>query len=130
MTREGTAAPDAPATARSSGNGHGKGGANGTGGANGNGNGEPSGAAAVLRNRPFLLLWLSQVSTQLGVNMVLYGLTVIVLEARDLTAAVSALFLTFLVPSVLLSALAGVYVDRIDRRTVLVVSNALRAAID
>ena len=86
-------------------------------------------AAAVLRNRPFLLLWLSQVSTQIGVNMVLYALTVLVLEATDLTAAVSGLFLTFLVPSVLLSALAGVYVDRIDRRTVLVVSNALRAAI-
>jgi MFS family permease len=88
-----------------------------------------SSAAAVLRNRPFLLLWLSQLSTQLGVNMVLYGLTVIVLSASNLTAAVSALFLTFLVPSVLLSALAGVYVDRIDRRIVLVVSNALRAAI-
>ena len=41
----------------------------------------------------------------------------------------SALFLTFLVPSVLFSALAGVYVDRIDRRIVLVVTNALRAAI-
>jgi MFS family permease len=93
-------------------------------------NGQPNGsAAAVLRNRPFLLLWLSQLSTQIGVNMVLYALTVIVLDATDLTAAVSGLFLTFLVPSVLLSALAGVYVDRIDRRTVLVVSNALRAAI-
>ena len=86
-------------------------------------------ASAVLKNRSFLLLWLSQLSTQIGVNMVLYGLTVIVLEASDLTAAVSGLFLTFLVPSVLLSALAGVYVDRIDRRTVLVVTNALRAAV-
>jgi MFS family permease len=86
-------------------------------------------AAAVLRNRPFLLLWISQVATQIGVNMVLYGLTVIVLESSNLTSAVSGLFLTFLVPSVLLSALAGVYVDRIDRRTVLVVTNALRAAV-
>ena len=86
-------------------------------------------AAAVLRNRPFLLLWLSQVATQIGVNMVLYGLTVIVLESSNLTSAVSGLFLTFLVPAVLLSARAGVYVDRIDRRTVLVVTNALRAAV-
>jgi MFS family permease len=101
-------------------------------GATSNGDATPetgSSAAAVLRNRPFLLLWLSQLSTQIGVNMVLYGLTVIVLSASNLTSAVSGLFLTFLVPSVLLSALAGVYVDRIDRRTVLVVSNALRAAI-
>jgi MFS family permease len=88
-----------------------------------------SSTAAVLRNRPFLLLWLSQVATQIGVNMVLYALTVVVLEASNLSSAVSGLFLTFLVPSVLFSALAGVYVDRIDRRVMLVVTNALRAAV-
>ena len=86
-------------------------------------------ALAVLRNRPFLLLWLAQVATQIGINMVLYALEVVVLQATDLSSAVSALFLTFLVPSVLFSALAGVYVDRIDRRLVLVVTNGLRAAI-
>ncbi len=84
---------------------------------------------AVLRNRPFLLLWLSQLATQIGVNMVLYGLTVVVLEATDMSSAVSGLFLTFLVPSVLFSALAGVYVDRIDRRVMLVITNALRAVV-
>jgi MFS family permease len=88
-----------------------------------------SSTAAVLKNRPFLLLWLSQLATQIGVNMVLFGLTVVVLEATDLSSAVSGLFLTFLVPSVLFSALAGVYVDRIDRRTMLVITNAIRAAI-
>ena len=86
-------------------------------------------AIAVLRNRPFLLLWLAQVATQIGINMILYALEVLVLRETDLSTAVSALFLTFLVPSVLFSALAGVYVDRIDRRLVLVVTNALRAAI-
>jgi MFS family permease len=86
-------------------------------------------AIAVLRNRPFLLLWLAQVATQIGINMILYALEVLVLRATDLSTAVSALFLTFLVPSVLFSAVAGVFVDRIDRRLVLVVTNALRAAI-
>lgn len=88
-----------------------------------------TGTAAVLRNRPFLLLWLSQLTTQVGSNMVLYGLTVIVLESTNLSSAVSALFLTFLVPAVLLSAVAGVYVDRVDRRLVLVLTNVLRAAV-
>ena len=86
-----------------------------------------TGTTAVLRNRPFLLLWLSQLATQVGSNMVLYGLTVIVLESTNLSSAVSALFLTFLVPAVLLSAVAGVYVDRVDRRLVLVLTNVLRA---
>jgi MFS family permease len=90
---------------------------------------EAASAVAVFRNRPFLLLWLAQVATQIGVNMVLYGLTFVVLDATDSSGAVSGLFLTFLVPSVLFSALAGVYVDRIDRRVVLVVTNALRAVV-
>jgi MFS family permease len=85
------------------------------------------GGSGVLRNRPFLLLWLAQVATQIGTNMVLYGLTVLVLQATSSNAAISALFLTFLVPAVLLSAVAGVYVDRVDRRTILVLTNVLRA---
>lgn len=88
-----------------------------------------TGTAAVLRNRPFLLLWLSQLATQVGSNMVLYGLTVVVLDSTKLSSAVSLLFLTFLVPAVLFSAVAGVYVDRLDRRLVLVVTNVLRGAV-
>jgi MFS family permease len=90
---------------------------------------DETGTGAVLRNRPFLLLWLAQVATQIGSNMVLYGLTLVVLEATTLKSAVSGLFLTFLLPSVLFSALAGVYVDRFDRKWVLVVTNILRALL-
>ncbi len=82
---------------------------------------------AVFGIRPFLLLWLSQASTQIGGNMVIYGLTVIIFDATRSNAAVSALLLTFLVPAVALSAVAGVYVDRLDRRVLLVVTNVLRA---
>ena len=89
----------------------------------------PANAAAVLGNRPFLLLWLSQAATQIGGNMVLYGMTVLVFESTGgSSSAVSALLLTFLVPAVLFSAWAGVYVDRFDRRVILVVTNVLRAA--
>jgi MFS family permease len=87
----------------------------------------PSSAFEVFRNRPFLLLWLSQAFTQVGGNMVIYGLTVIILEATRSKTAVGILILTFLVPAVLFSAVAGVYVDRFDRRSILVVTNLLRA---
>jgi MFS family permease len=85
----------------------------------------PDGALAVFRNRSFLRLWLSQAATQIGGNMVLFGLTVIV-SASQPNTAVSLLILSFLVPAVLFSAVAGVYVDRIDRRLVLIATNALR----
>ena len=58
--------------------------------------------------------------------MVLFGLTVIVVDSTKSNTAVSPLILTFLVPAVLFSAVAGVYVDRIDRRTILVATNILR----
>ena len=88
---------------------------------------DESSVLAVFRNRPFLLLWLSQAFTQIGGNMVIYGLTVIILEATRSNTAVSILILTFLGPAVLFSAIAGVYVDRLDKRVVLIVTNVLRS---
>ena len=68
---------------------------------------DESSVLAVFRNRPFLLLWLSQAFTQIGGNMVIYGLTVIILESTRSNTAVSILILTFLGPAVLFSAVAG-----------------------
>jgi MFS family permease len=93
------------------------------------GGAEGSGAIAVLRNRNFLLLWLAQASTQVGGNMVIYGLTVLIFSATKSNSAVSLLLLTFLVPAVFFSAVAGVYVDRIDRRLILIATNLLRAVL-
>jgi MFS family permease len=85
------------------------------------------GALAVLKNRSFLLLWLAQLATQIGGNMVVYGLTVLIFSETGSNAAVSLLILTFLAPAVFFSAVAGVYVDRLDRRIILIVTNLLRA---
>ena len=80
----------------------------------------------VLANRHFLSLWLSQLTTQIGGNMVLYGLTVLVFTQTRSTSATSLLILTFLVPGVIFGAVAGVLVDRFDRRLILVSTNLLR----
>ena len=88
---------------------------------------DTGGAAAVLKNRNFLLLWLAQLATQIGGNMVVFGLTVMVFSATGSSSAVSLLLLTFLAPAVFFSAVAGVYVDRLDRRLILIVTNLLRA---
>ena len=97
-------------------------------GSSGQPGGPPPGALTVFRNAAFLRLWLSQAATQVGGNMVLYGLTVIVVNSTRSNTAVSLLILSFLVPAVVFSAVAGVYVDRIDRRLILVATNVLRGA--
>ena len=83
----------------------------------------------VLRNRRFLALWLAQVASQIGGNMVLFGLTVMVADIAGSSASVSLLILTFLVPAVVFSAPAGVFVDRVDRRIVLVATNVARGGV-
>jgi MFS family permease len=83
----------------------------------------------VLRNRRFLALWLAQLATQVGGNMVLFGLTVLVFTLTRQSTSVSLLILSFLVPAVLFGAIAGVYVDRLDRRLILVWTNVLRAFV-
>jgi MFS family permease len=85
------------------------------------------GALSVFRNSGFLRLWLSQAATQIGGNMVLFGLTVIVFKSTGSNTAVALLILSFLVPAVLFSAVAGVFVDRVDRRVILIATNLIRA---
>jgi MFS family permease len=58
--------------------------------------------------------------------MVIFGLTVIIFAASGSKSAVSVLLLSFLVPAILFSAIAGVFVDRVDKRHMLIVTNVLR----
>jgi len=81
----------------------------------------------VLRNGAFLRLWIAQLFTQIGGNVVLYGLTVLVAERSSSSSVLSLLFLSFLVPAVILSPISGVWVDRLDKRHVLIVANFTRA---
>ena len=87
---------------------------------------DDSGGLAVLRTRPFLLLWLAQLSTQVGGNMVIYGLTILINASYHSNSAVGALFLSFLIPAIVFSAIAGVFVDRVDKRHMLVATNIIR----
>ncbi len=86
-------------------------------------------ARAVLRNPRFLALFGSQIFTQVGGNMVLFGLTVTVFGLTGSNTSVSMLLLTFLVPAVIFGAIAGVFVDMFDRRKILVFTNFARGAL-
>jgi MFS family permease len=74
-------------------------------------------------------LWFIQAATQVGGNMALYALTILVFATTRSNAAVSALVMSFLVPTILLSAIAGVLVDRLDVRWALIIPNTIRTAL-
>ena len=81
----------------------------------------------VLRNRSFLLLWLAQLLSQIVFNAANYGVIAIVTAVTHSTVMVGFAIVSFTLPAVPFSLLAGVYVDHLDKRFVLWVSNALRA---
>ncbi len=81
----------------------------------------------ILKNRYFLLLWMAQAVTQVAQNAVGFVVMVIVQDHTHSTTQTSCAVLSFITPSVLFGILAGVLVDRADKRMVLVATNLLRA---
>ena len=86
-----------------------------------------AGAGNVFRNRSFVSLWIAQLLSQLAANMVLAALMATVFIATRSTTANAVLILTFLVPAVAFSTIAGVLVERSDARLIMLASNVLRA---
>jgi MFS family permease len=86
-----------------------------------------SGAGNVFRNRSFVLLWSAQLLSQLASNMVLAALMATIVSTTGSNTANAVLILTFLVPAVVFSAVAGVFVERSDARLIMLASNILRA---
>jgi Na+/melibiose symporter-like transporter len=82
----------------------------------------------VLKNRSFVLLWLAQLLSQIGFNAANYGVIAFVTAVTHSTVLVGFAIISFTLPAVPFSLLAGVYVDYLDKRLVLWVSNILRAA--
>jgi len=82
----------------------------------------------VLNNRPFMLLWVAQLLSQIGFNAANYGVLTTVAKITNGSVILSGVaIISFTLPAVPFSLLAGVYVDYLDKRLVLWVSNALRA---
>jgi MFS family permease len=83
----------------------------------------------VLSNRAFVALWLAQVLSQIADNLLYFVLLVEVYRQTGSNTAVSALVLSFTLPALTIGLLAGVLVDRVDKRAVLLLTNVARAAI-
>ena len=81
----------------------------------------------VLRRRDFALVWTGGLISLAGDWVLFVGLPLYVYDRTGSTLATGAMFLVRLVPQVLLGSVAGVFVDRWDRRRTLVVANVLLA---
>lgn len=83
----------------------------------------------VLAIRPFLLMILSEFFSQTAFNMQHFVLIFIIYGFTHSNAAVSGMILSFMIPAVLFSVISGVYVDRWNKKKVLLITHLIRAAL-
>ena len=79
-------------------------------------------------NPSFSALWTGQIISLFGDRVNQIALAAFVYEVTDSPLAVALTFFVGMVPNLILSPIAGAYVDRWDQKQVLVVSDILRAA--
>ncbi len=87
----------------------------------------------MLRHAGFRNLWLGQIVSQIGDYFAFLALMVVVSgfsnDAANTTQAVSGLMIAFSLPRLLLGVLAGVFVDRWNRRYTMISADVLRVML-
>jgi MFS family permease len=79
--------------------------------------------------RDFTLLWLGRIISYMGDWLLLVALPVWVYQLTGSTAALGLMVVVETVPALLFAPLAGVFVDRWDRRKVMVVADVFRGLV-
>lgn len=83
----------------------------------------------VLKNVNFRSLWLAQITSQIALNMLIFILALQIYSLSRSNALVSTLIVSVSLPAIIVGVLAGVYVDRLDKRKVMLVANAARVFV-
>jgi len=84
----------------------------------------------IVRNRDFSLLWLSQIISQFGDRLNQMALLALVYRfAPGSTTQIAKLMAFTIIPVFVIGPMAGVYVDRWDRRRTMVVADLLRGLL-
>lgn len=79
--------------------------------------------------KSFLFLWLAEIITQVAFNLFNFFILLQVFSLTKSNTAVSIAVICFTLPAILFGVLAGVYVDRWDKKRVLFVTNILRGLV-
>ncbi|WP_240463586.1 MFS transporter [Paenibacillus apiarius] len=77
--------------------------------------------------RKFLLLWSGQLISAIGSGLTSFGLGIYVFQQTRKASAMALVTLLAFMPSLLLSAFAGVLADRYDRRLLMILGDGLSA---
>lgn len=84
---------------------------------------------AVFRNRNFSLLWTGQLVETIGNALTSVAASIYVYRQTGSTLSVGLMLMATAAPSLLVGLFAGVFVDRYDRRRIMIIADLLRALL-
>ncbi|MEO8251978.1 MAG: MFS transporter, partial [Chloroflexota bacterium] len=84
---------------------------------------------AVLRNGRFVRLWTAQLVSTIGDALTSLAAGIIIYERTNSAFAVGLMLMATAVPTLFFGLIAGVVVDRYDRKTIMIAADLVRAGI-
>jgi len=88
--------------------------------------GRPS-ALGIFRNRNFTLLWTGQLISTIGSSLTSLAASILVFRLTGSAASVGLMLMATAAPTILVGLLAGVFVDRYDRKRIMIAADLSRA---
>ena len=83
----------------------------------------------LLNRRSYSLLWFAHIISEVGNWLTFIAITVLAYQITESGLAVSGVFVAHTIPALFLTPIAGVIVDRWNRRAILVVSDVVRGLL-
>src|SRR6187397_1850943 len=84
---------------------------------------------AVFRRRDFSLLWLAQLISTAGSSLTDLAAAIYVYHVTESALAVGLTLMVTAIPSLIVGLLAGVFVDRHDRKRIMIASYLIQSAV-
>jgi len=84
------------------------------------------GVVDALRKRDFRALWLGQLVSQIGDSFAIIAVVVVINDLTHSTLALGAMIVAVTLPQLLFGLIAGVFIDRFDRKLTMIVADLVR----
>ena len=90
---------------------------------------DSAGMFAIFRKRDFSLMWLAQLISTIGESLTDLAAAILIFQITDSAFAVGAVLMVTAIPTLFVGLFAGVFVDRFDKKRILLLANLLRGII-
>lgn len=84
---------------------------------------------AVFHNRNFSLIWSGQLVSTIGSSLTSLATSILIYRLTNSALSVGLMLMATAAPSILLGLVAGVFVDRSDRKCIMIAADLLRAVL-